>query len=97
MKLTLFFAEHTPRDDGRRMKTEIVRELMESFESHAQQTEGGVDFWLARDIQHLLGYSEWRNFNGVISKAKVACEVSGQPVADHFVGENKMIDLRLFG
>ena len=39
-----FYTQNThPRDDGRRMKTEIVRELTESFESHAQQTEGGVD------------------------------------------------------
>lgn len=76
------------------MKTEIVKSLTEAFEAHAQQTEGGVEFWLARDLQHLLGYTEWRNFSSsAISKAKTACEVSGYPVADHFVGVNKMVDL----
>lgn len=75
------------------MKIELVQSLTENFEAHAQQTEGGVEYWLARDLQHLLGYGEWRNFNTVISKAKTACEVSGHLVGDHFVDVNKMVDL----
>ena len=75
------------------MKTELVHSLTSTFEGHAQQTDGGVEYWLARDLQHLLGYAEWRNFGTVISKAKVACEVSGHPVLDHFVDINKMVDL----
>lgn len=68
--------------------------MTSSFESHAQQTETGVEYWLARDLQHLLGYAEWRNFNQTaISRAKAACEVSGHAVADHFVDVNKMIQL----
>lgn len=74
------------------MKSEVVRNLTQSFEAHAQQTESGVEYWLARDIQYLLGYAEWRNFyNTVISKAKTACEISGHAVADHFVDVNKTI------
>jgi len=75
------------------MKTELIRSLTENFEGHAQQTEGGVAYWLARDLQHLLGYGEWRNFNTTISKAKTACEVSGHSAADHFVDVNKMVEL----
>ena len=75
------------------MKSDVIHSLTDSFESHAQQTEGGVEFWLARDLQHLLGYSEWRNFTAVISKAKTACEVSGHAISDHFVDVNKMVDL----
>ncbi len=76
------------------MKTELIHTLTSTFEVHAQQTEGGVEYWLARDLQYLLGYIEWRNFSSiVISKAKTACEVSGQAVADHFVDVNKMVDL----
>lgn len=54
------------------MKHEIVLSLTKNFEFHAQQTESGVEYWLARDLQHLLGYSEWRNFLRIISKAKTA-------------------------
>lgn len=75
------------------MKTELIHSLTNTFEGHAQQTEGGVEYWLGRDVQHLLGYAEWRNFVAVITKAKVACEVSGHPVKDHFVDVNKMVDL----
>ncbi len=74
------------------MKTEQIRTLTDAFEGHAQHTESGVEYWLARDIQHLLGYSEWRNFcNTAISKAKTACEVSNHAVGDHFVDVNKTI------
>jgi DNA-damage-inducible protein D len=75
------------------MKTDLIHSLTDSFEAHAQQTEGGVEFWLARDLQHLLGYTEWRNFTAVISKAKTACEVSGHAIADHFVDVNKTIQM----
>jgi len=75
------------------MKTEVVQALTDAFEGHAQRTEGGVEFWLARDLQHLLGYAEWRNFGTVLSRAKTACELSGHKVPDHFVDANKMVAL----
>jgi DNA-damage-inducible protein D len=75
------------------MKTELVKTLTDTFEGHAQQTENGVEYWLARDLQVLLGYTEWRNFNQVISKAKIACETSEHPPTDHFVDVNKTITM----
>ena len=74
------------------MKKELIQRLHKSFEDCAHQNEG-VEFWLARELQELLGYTEWRNFLAVVSKAKLACENAGQAVADHFVDVNKMIDL----
>ena len=75
------------------MKSDLIRTLTDTFEGHAQQTDGGVEFWLARDLQHLLGYAKWDNFLNVVSKAKTACEVSGHEVADHFADVGKMVDL----
>ncbi len=75
------------------MKSDIIRTLTANFEGHAQQTEGGVEFWLARDLQFLLGYSKWDNFLNVVSKAKTACEVSGHEVENHFADVGKMVDL----
>jgi DNA-damage-inducible protein D len=75
------------------MKTELIQSLTSTFESHAQQTEGGTEYWLARDIQHLLGYTKWDNFLNVLSKAKTACEVSDHAVSDHFADVSKMVDL----
>ncbi len=53
--------------------------------------KNGIEFWFARDLQHLLGYAEWRNFNKVISKAKTACETAGYQISDYFVDINKTI------
>ena len=55
------------------METIQVKMLTDTFEGHAQQTENGVEYWLARDLQQLLGYAEWRNFHqSAISKAKTS-------------------------
>lgn len=75
------------------MKIDLIHSLTDTFEAHAQQTDSGVEFWLARDLQHLLGYTEWRNFIAVISKAKTACEVSDHAISDHFVDVNKTIQM----
>ena len=75
------------------MNTETIQALTETFEGHAQQTDSGVEYWLARDLQYLLGYTEWRNFTAVITKARTASEVSGQTISDHFVNVNKMVEL----
>ena len=70
-----------------------IQNLTATFEGHAQQTANGVEYWLARDLQFLLGYTKWENFLNVMVKAKTACEMSGQRVADHFVDINKMVSL----
>lgn len=75
------------------MKSEIIKSLTDNFENHSQTTENGIEFWFARDIQHLLGYSEWRNFKKVIVKSKISCEASDNVVSDHFVDVNKMVAL----
>ncbi len=56
-------------------------------------TDDGVAFWLARDLQNLLGYEKWDNFQNVISKAKTACDISGQNISDHFADVGKMVVL----
>ena len=75
------------------METQIIHSLTNNFESFAHKTEEGIEFWLARDLQQLLGYTEWRNFHKVILKAKTACELSEQSIVDHFVDINKMVQI----
>ncbi|OQY12885.1 MAG: hypothetical protein B6I31_02355 [Desulfobacteraceae bacterium 4572_19] len=52
------------------METQLIYTLTNNFEDFSHQTEEKVEFWLARDLQKLLGYSQWRNFKLVIAKAK---------------------------
>jgi DNA-damage-inducible protein D len=75
------------------MEAQQIQTLTGTFEGHAQRTENGVEYWLARDLQHLLGYGKWDNFQGVISKAKTACELSGHAIANHFADVGKMVEL----
>lgn len=46
--------------------------------------DGEREYWLARELSKVLGYSKWENFEKVIVKAKVACEYNGHPVQDEF-------------
>ena len=75
------------------MKMEIIYTLTERFESYVRRTEDGAEFWLARDLQTLLGYDKWSNFSNVISKAKTTCEVSGHEVVNHFADVGKTIQM----
>ncbi len=74
------------------MKQELIVELFHKFEA-ACYLYNAIECWSARELQGVLGYSEWRNFLKVIEKAKTACEQASIPVKDHFVDVNKMIEL----
>lgn len=65
--------------------------VMQALDGKKRVAPNGEDFWMARDIQVILGYAEWRNFEAVIDKAKTACDGSGVQSKYHFVGTNKMI------
>jgi DNA-damage-inducible protein D len=68
-----------------------IRELAKDFNAFANQTEDGVEFWYARDLQKVLGYAEWRNFISAIEKAKESCKVAGFEPSDHFPDIRKMV------
>jgi len=74
------------------MKKEIIIQLQKDFE-HAAYEEEGVEYWSARDLQELLGYTDWRNFLKVVDKAKESCINSQIEPNYHFVDVNKMIKL----
>ena len=75
------------------MQIEMIRSLTTNFKAYSKQTETGVEFWLARDLQHLLGYEKWDNFKSVVSKAKTACEASEHRILDHFADAGKTIKM----
>ncbi len=74
------------------MKPSIIQRLHKNFEDFVH-VKDGVEFWFARDLQELLGYTEWRNFLKVIEKAREACRNSDHPASDHFVDVNKKVSL----
>jgi hypothetical protein len=62
------------------------------FETIKRQDDNGVEFWSSRDLAKTLEYSDYRNFQTVISKAKVACENSGEVIHNHFVEATDMVE-----
>lgn len=76
------------------MKEELIKELHGKFESLIKvEADTGVEFWLARELQEVLGYANWQNFQKVIVKAKTSCGNSGNDLKDHFIDISKMIEL----
>jgi DNA-damage-inducible protein D len=74
------------------MKTEEIQQLFTLFENIASELEG-VECWSARELQPLLGYSKWENFEKVIQKAKDACKNAGEEIPYHFPDVRKTIPM----
>lgn len=74
------------------MEKDTITKLNQSFEEYAYEQDG-VEYWLARELQELLGYTEWRNFLNAVDRAKESCKTSNEAVSDHFVDVNKTIPM----
>lgn len=74
------------------MKSEEIQDLFHRFENAASELDG-VECWSARDLQLLLGYSKWENFEKVIEKAKDACKNVGEQIQYHFPNIRKTIPM----
>lgn len=70
------------------MEKETIIKLNKPFEESAYEEDG-----VARELQILLGYSDWRNFINAVEKAKESCKTIGEAVLDHFVDVTKMIEI----
>ena len=74
------------------MMNELDKEN-ELFEEIKHVEKNVEEFWYARELQLVLDYKEWRKFEGVINKAKNACQNSFYDVLDHFVDVDKMVEI----
>lgn len=61
------------------------------FERIKRVDEDGCEYWLARELQTVLEYKEWRWFSNVIEKAQVACSQSNNNVNSHFGVYSKIV------
>jgi len=62
-----------------------------TFEDIKHIDENGNEHWYARELQVILKYVQWRRFENVISKAKIACKKSDFNIDDHFADIGKMV------
>lgn len=71
----------------------LVKYSEQTFESIKHVNEYGEEYWLARELQLVLEYAQWRRFSDAIERAKLACKNSGFVVEDHFADVGKMVDI----
>ena len=74
------------------MKQDLIKELFEKFEAACYEVDK-IECWSAREMQTLLGYNRWENFEKVVNKAKDACSNAGEHVEDHFRDVRKMVQI----
>lgn len=72
------------------METAQIKVLYKTLDD-IKHIEDGLEFWYARELYPILGYTKWQNFEVAINRAKEACEKSGSDIADHFTGASKPI------
>ena len=63
---------------------ETIESLIDEFELAGQEIGSGDKVWFARDLQRLLGYKRWEDFDSVIQRAVIACVNSEHDPASHF-------------
>lgn len=73
--------------------SELVKYSEQTFESIKHVNEYGEEYWLARELQPVLEYAQWRRFSDAIERAKLACKNSGFAIEDHFADVGKMVDI----
>lgn len=83
----------TKRTMPKKLASEITKGHISPFEQILRINDAGNEYWSSRDFAQVLGYSDYRNFEQVINKARTACFNSGQRIDDHFVDVTEMVDL----
>jgi DNA-damage-inducible protein D len=73
------------------MENARLQSLYQTFDN--VRRENGVEYWYARDLYPLLGYTKWENFLSAVQRAKEACENAKGSVADHFPSVRKMVNI----
>jgi DNA-damage-inducible protein D len=69
---------------------DTIQRNLESIK-RVSNDQDSIEFWSARDLMPMLGYTKWQKFIDAIDRAKEACKMSNHIIPDHFTGAGKMI------
>lgn len=80
-------------NEGVLLMNELKEYNSQIFESIKHIDDEGIEFWKAIELMIALKYTKWSNFNKVIDKAKLACNLSQNNVSGHFADASKMVTI----
>lgn len=69
-----------------------MQNIVPPFEAIKRSDENG-EYWLAREMQEMMGYKNWREFHDTVEKAQISCQIAGQEPSNHFGRVPKMVKL----
>ena len=75
------------------MDSKEIEKRRLTLDDHMHHTKDGVEFWYAREVMGVFGYTQWRRFEETIKRAMISLESSKTPVSDHFADIGKMVPL----
>ena len=78
---------------GGPMDSKEIEKRRLTLDDHMHHTKDGVEFWYAREVMGVFGYTQWRRFEETIKRAMISLESSKTPVSDHFADIGKMVPL----
>ncbi len=73
------------------MNSELEIYKEKNFEDIKHTNKLGNEYWEARELMIVLGYSKWGNFKKVIDKSKIACDISNNKIEEHFAKAGKVL------
>lgn len=70
-----------------------IQPLQSDFEQISKTAEDGHEYWSARELAMVLGYSTWQKFNRVLNKALQVAQDRGMEMGEHFNQTVEMVKL----
>ncbi|HET9179168.1 MAG TPA: DNA damage-inducible protein D [Terriglobia bacterium] len=70
-----------------------IEYIKTALDARMHVTPKGFPFWYGRDVMEILAYANWENFTAVVKKARIACDNSGKPSSNHFLGIREMVPI----
>ena len=71
-----------------------IQPLQPDFEQIKKRAENGKEYWSARELITVLGYSTWQKFNRVLNKALQVAQNRGMDMGEHFNQVVEMVKLK---